>query len=484
MKMKFNTLIVLLAAFSFTAASGQTSQVLYYMNLPQNHSMNPALRPTNSVYVGLPVVSGFNLTVNNNFLNFSDLIIKGQSSDSLITFLHPDYNVDQFISKLNKKNSVSPEISVQLFGLGFAAGNNYFFLDINDRVESNVVIPKDLITLMLKGNEGFAGSTIDLNALRLDARWYREIGVGMSRSFNKLRLGIKGKLLFGIANMSVSNKDLGIHVNDDYSHTLNADMTVNFSAPVNVYTSNNNKIDSIAFDDSRFNTGSGIRSLLMQTGNPGFALDMGATYELNDKIELSAALLDLGFISWQKDVTKLVAKSHFDFSGLSMVDVLKGDKTFKEVGDEMTDSLKNAFSVSSTNSGFSTWLPASLTLGGSYKLTKDITMGVVSYSRFIGRQVREAVTVSANANFGSLFSATLGYTMSNHRADNIGAGIAFRGGITQFYIMTDRIPVSWTKLKGDSSAIFPSNWNTLNLRVGMNLCFGNRIRKKEDVPMI
>ena len=32
--------------------------------------------------------------------------------------------------------------------------------------------------------------------------------------------------------------------------------------------------------------------------------------------------------------------------------------------------------------------------------------------------------------------------------------------------------------------VLPSNWNTVNLRLGMNLTFGNKLKKKDDKPMM
>ena len=240
-------ILTLFLGIFLSDVAAQNSQILYYMNLPQNHLLNPALRPSNSLYIGLPAISGINVNINNNFVNFSDVFIKGQPSDSIISFLHPDYNVDDFLAKIKDKNSLEPQVSVQLFGLGFSVGkDSYVFLDINERVEGNFVLPGDLFELALKGNEGFVGSKIDLSSLRGDMKYYREIGLGFSKNFtNKLRIGVKGKLLFGIAGASIDNRSLGITVNDDYTHTLNADLIVNISAPVNVYMDSDQNIDSI-----------------------------------------------------------------------------------------------------------------------------------------------------------------------------------------------------------------------------------------------
>ena len=67
-----------------------------------------------------------------------------------------------------------------------------------------------------------------LSSLRGDIKYYREIGAGFSRNFtDRLRIGIKGKLLFGLAAASIENKSLGITVNNDYSHTIDADLALN-----------------------------------------------------------------------------------------------------------------------------------------------------------------------------------------------------------------------------------------------------------------
>ena len=484
---KIKYILILILAFIITDASAQNSQVMYYMNLPQNHFLNPALRPTNSLYIGLPVLSGINLNINNNFVNFPDVFIKGQPKDSIITFLHPDYNVDKFLAKIKDKNFLEPESIVQLLGVGFSIGEDgYLFLDINERIDGNIVLPGDLFKLALKGNEGFAGSKIDLSSLRGDMKYYREFGIGFSKKFtDKLRIGIKGKLLFGIAGASINNKSLGITVNDDYSHTFDANLIVNISGPVNVYMDSKHNIDSIAFDDNRFKTSGGTAEFISGKKNLGLGLDIGATYDLTDRIVVSAAITDIGFIRWKKDVTNLKANNQFEFSGLNMLDVLNGTKTIDEVGQDMLDSLKNAFVVTNSKAPFTTYLPFGFSLGGSYNVTKQFSVGLLSYSRIIGKQLREALTLSANINLGNALSTTLSYTAENHQYDNLGAGLAFRAGIAQFYLVTDRIPIMWNKIKDKKNTIIlPANWNTINLRLGMNLVFGNGQKKKDDKPMI
>lgn len=484
---KIKYILTLILVINITSVSGQNSQLMYYMNIPQNHLMNPALRPTNTVYIGLPAISGINLNTNNNFVNFSDIFIKGQPKDSIISFLHPGYNVDNFLAKIKERNFMETESTIQLLGIGFSIGKDgYVFLDINDRFDGNIVIPGDLFKLALKGNEAFAGSRIDLSSLRADMKYYREIGLGYSRNItDRLRVGIKGKLLFGIASAAINNKSLGITVNDDYSHVFDANLDINVSGPVNVYMDSKHNIDSVSFDNNRFKTSSGIRDFISGKKNTGLGLDIGATYDLSDKIILSASITDLGFIRWNKDITRLSTNNQFTFDGLDVVDFLNGSKTIDEISKNMVDSLKNAFVLTKSKAAFTTYLPFGISLGGSYNITSKFSLGLLSYSRVISKQLREAITLSANINLGNALSASIGYTAANRQYDNLGAALSFRAGIAQFYLVSDRIPVVWDKIKNNNSTvILPANWNTFNIRLGMNLVFGNRVKEKKDKPMI
>jgi len=475
-------------AMMFGEAAGQNNQLLYYMNLPQNHLMNPAMRPSNSVYIGLPVISGTTYNINNNFLNYSDLFVKSPTSDSLISILNPEYDIDDFIDKINERNSISPQFSLQTFGLGFSAGKGlYFFFDINERVEANAVFPGDIIKLILKGNEAFVGSEISLSSFRMDFRYFREYGFGFSKDFgNNLRIGVRPKIFSGILSTTLDNRSLGIQIDENYNHTLNADVTANISAPITVYEDSEHNIDRIEFDESQFDSGRGMFDYITGTKNYGFGLDLGATYKITDNLIVSAAVTDIGYIKWKRDVTNITAKGEFVFSGMDLTEVINGDKTFDEAADEILDSLKNAITVTTTNSPFNTWLAPAITLGGSYNVTKNISFGLLSYTRFVGSQVRESLTLSANLNLGNAFSLSLGYTLQNQRADNLGAGFAFRAGVFQFYAITDRIPITWSNINSDGSngVVLPSNWNTVNLRLGMNLTFGNKMKKKDDKPMM
>jgi hypothetical protein len=491
---KSRYLPVLLLLIILQEAASQNSQVMYYMNLPQKHLLNPALTPSNSFYLGVPAINGINLNINNNFFNFSDVIMPNQKGDSLISFLHPGYNADNFLNKLKTRNSIEPEINIQLLSMGFRTGKDlYVSFDITERIQGSFALPKDLFVLALKGNGNFLDKTIDLSGLDASLKYFHEFGMGFSKNFgNRLRLGIRGKLLFGIANVSMNNQSLGLTVNNDYSWDLNADLSASISGPVKVYMNNKNMIDSVVFDNKRFQKpGSDktdinqVISYLTNTKNMGFGVDIGAVYQVTDRINISASIIDLGFINWKSDITNLQASSTFKFSGFNITDVANGTKTIDQLAQDMVDSLKNSFTINKDIKGFRTDLPFGVLVGGSFNLSKSLSLGILSHSMNVGKKIREAVTLSANLNLGNALSTSVSYTAENYRFDNLGAGLAFRTGIFQFYVISDNIPVKWNKLIIDKGTILlPYSWNTINLRLGMNLAFGNKIKKKTDKPML
>ena len=325
------------------------------------------------------------------------------------------------------------------------------------------------------------GKTIDLSGLKVGAKYFREYGLGFSKAVNsRLRIGAKAKLLTGIASVTMDNKNLSLTVNDDYSHTINADMAINISGPVDVMLNPDKSIKDI-----KINEPEDIPAFLLNTSNMGLGIDLGAVFDVSSRLSVSASLIDLGYIKWKSDVENLKAKNQFVFAGFTIDDIADGTKTFDEVAQEMVDSLKNSFKINKEYTAFTTYLPAGVNVGVSYDLTKNISLGVLSHSLFTGGRFRESVTLSANANLGNMFSTSFSYTAANHSYDNLGFGLALRLGIVQIYTVADKIPVVFNQLKFDNSNILvPDSWNTVNFRIGMNLAFGNRVKKKSDKPMM
>lgn len=406
----------------------------------------------------------------------------GVLSDSTFTILNPGEDLDRFIAGLGNNNSIEPQAGVQLFGLAFTVGDDLrISFDITERADANIVFPGDLIRLGIEGNESFPGQNIDLSSMRADVKYYHEIGLGASKNITeKLRIGARMMLLSGVVSGHLTNNGMTLTVNDDYTHTFDADVSLNVSAPV-TFTRDaaDGEIDNIRFEEERFEERNDYISYALGFANPGFGIEVGAEYRINDMFTVSAALTDIGFIKWKRDRSEVYLTESIQLSGLTLQDVYDENLSFGDLMNWAADSLQTAIDLNESPGSYTTYLPLSVTAGFSFTPVKFFTAGLLSQTRFKGKQVHEALTLSGNLNLGNTFSTTLAYTIANRRFDNLGFGLAVRGGFFQFYALVDNIPLRWNEVAdGPESYRLPENWSTVHARLGVNLVFGNREKEK------
>lgn len=449
------------------------------MNLPQRNTLNPALQYTGRTYIGLPGISDISVRVDNNFLSLSDMFTNGVISDSTFVFLEQGEDLDNFLAGLGTNNSLGHQAGVQLFGLSFTVGNDLrITFDINERLDANFVIPGDMLRLIIAGDEGYMGQNLDFSSLRAGAKYYHEIGIGASKNVTeKLRVGARLLVLSGVASAYLTNNGISLTVNDDFTHAMDADMSLNVSGPITFLKDEEGLIDDVRYDE--FEERRDAVSYLSAMANPGFGFEAGAEYRFNDMFAVSAAITDFGFIKWKRDRSEIYTTTSIQFNGLTMEDVRDENVTFDEVFNWAADSLQESIEFSENPAPYTTYLPFTATAGFSFTPVKFFTAGVLSQTRFIGKQVHEAFTISGNLHLGNFFSTTLAYTAANKRYDNLGFGIAIRGGTSQFFAIVDNVPLRWTKMTVDGDDIrLPWNMNTVHARLGLNLVFGNKEKER------
>jgi hypothetical protein len=137
----------------------------------------------------------------------------------------------------------------------------------------------------------------------------------------------------------------------------------------------------------------------------------------------------------------------------------------------LRDSLLNSFSASNDAEPYFTSPPLNLYGGIKRELVPGISAGATTWIEVNSGYVRPSLTLSLNLIPFNAFAATLSYTLMNSKFDQIGAGFAFGNRGAQFYVLTDNIPIRFTR-DANSSLIWPYNARMLSLRFGFNLFFG------------
>ncbi|MEE4198048.1 MAG: DUF5723 family protein [Bacteroidales bacterium] len=482
MKLKKHIIIIisgLLFILDSLNSTAQNSQTLYYMNrIPQSNQMNPAIQPKCNFFFGLPALSSLQVGIGNNQYVMSDVIMQHPTQDSLVTFLHPDaeFNKSDFLSKLGNNNSFFQDFQTDLLSFGFRLNSWYFSFNLSEKQSLAINYPTDLMDFALNGNKNFIYQTTDFSNLRVNANFYREYGIGVAKEINSnLFVGVRGKILFGHANIETQNNNqLGLYSSRD-SIYIHADAIVNTSSPLIATTNAEGNFDGFEAPAYLENAESdSLIDLALLHQNMGLGIDLGIYYKPLDDLALSLSIIDLGYIKWDKDVTNLELKGSYSFKGVDVSDEIGADESEEDPFEQALDSLENSFTVSNQSSGYTTGLGTKIYLGASYFVSPKFDVSFLSRSYIYNNYFNQAFTLSANLRPVNGISASLSYSIMNGTYNNIGLGLVLGGAPLQLYVVTDNV----------SAAFWGHKTSSVNLRFGLNIAFGCKHKKNQDKPLL
>ena len=464
---KYKSLILLLSVAIIMVCSGKLKSqpnTLYFMKgIPQTKDLNPA-RPgiESGFYISMPLFSKLDLSYNTNNWSYSDLIHwgTGPRKDSLVL------DMNKFMSSLGKTNFVMESAALTFLEAGFKSGKNFFAASVSEKEFAEFFFHKNLVKLINYGNYPYLGTTFNSGTFGIGAQHYLEFAFNYSRDVSKkLTIGAAAKLLFGMA--AVQTNGLTFKASSPLSgESLDviASGRANISAPVDFKYNNAGDITSVAnnFDGKNY---------FNNFGNPGFAVDMGFAYHVNKKFEFSMSIIDLGVISWHTNTTRLTEKGHLLYNGVQIADPLSPTlPAIQPLINNLGDSIQKAFRPDNSARGFSTLLPVKIYIGGDYKLNETVSLSGLARVRIYNNLVHTSLTASTNVLVWNGISLSGSYSIMESTYDNLGVGVGFRGGPFQIYAATDNL----------FSPFYPSRATNMNLRVGINLIFGDREREKKS----
>lgn len=440
----------------------------FLSNLPQQYRLNPAYQPEYNVFIGLPGLSGISVNYLNSSFTVEDLLYK--RADSVYM------DIDKFYKSLHKRNYILFNNENSILSVGVKARSWYGTLDITQKNDFLFRYNKDLFTFLKYGNT--THPDMDFGKLGVNVNSYLEIALGLSRQVNqKLTVGARVKFLAGVANVHTTDSELDIETKADGTMKLHSRQNIRITAPVNIRNEQtglpfepNQPID---WDDFDLNTDDLKVADFLNTRNPGFAIELGGEYQLNDKVKLFASLTDLGFIHWgNKDFTyNFYQDADFLWEGADISHSINKnnenhisiDSAFQKIADD----LKDNFRLKNKGETYTTLLSPKLYLGATYELNKMFHVGGLFRASVINSMFIPSLTASMNARFLRNVSASVSYSMTRGSYVNVGAGITAKLGPFQLYAASDNL-----------LAANYTNIQSANARFGINLLFGHKDRQK------
>lgn len=396
------------------------------------HTMNPALDNEKN-YVSIPVLGGINVRTQGNF-GYDGVVMNnplaGQAGQkSMTTFMNPYISHQTAMDGFNNGNNrIVGNVSVALLSAGFHEFGGYNTVELNSKSSIGAMLPYELFEFARNtGNR-----TYDIGDISAGALSYLELAFGHSRQISeKIRLGAKLKVLLGVGRADVALEGIRADLADANRWFVSG------TAKTDVSLKGFKYIEEIKDykDDSRgtYRKVNDVDVPNFGIGGLGLAFDVGGVCKLNDQWTLSAALLDLGFISWSNDFQAQNMEDGFVFGGFHDASVSSDrpgqNGTFEQQGNGYLDQITDFINVQDQGDQGSrtTGIGATFNAGVEYTLSSydKLKFGLLSSTRLNGEYSWTEARLSANWNplewlnggmnlaMGS-FGASMGWILNIH----------------------------------------------------------------------
>jgi hypothetical protein len=428
-------LSALLVVVSITMTQAQSGGLtLYNMErIPYSNQLNPARFPKDTkMFFGLPAVD---FSAESPF-SYRDIIVRGKDDSLRI-------NLSHLSTKLRNKNKGQLAVNSQLIGFGIKI-NDSLFITFSASIHSsfNFNFSKDLINFVVKGNEPYLGKSAFLikNGIGGVSVW-TEYGVGAGYKINeKLTVGVKPKILFGIMNISTKSSNFSIYTSPS-GDMLRANSKIN----INTSLPEDGSFSSFVFH------------------NPGVGIDLGGMYAINKMFDVAASIIDLGFINWKNNNTRYRSNKEtgeFEFYGLTWDDLWKDDKFNSDLFRDFSDTLKSVFSLDTLKNApsYRVMTPTKVFLSGTYHINDQFKVNTVYRMLFAEKSIYSAFALNAHYYSGKWFEAGIGNTIIGRSFFNpsLAMNVSF-GGVFQIFSTVDFSSLQLAKMK------------TFNAHFGINI---------------
>ena len=428
---KVSTIVAL--AFVISSLNAQIVSPVDFMR------MNPYQMKTNPA-TDLPYSSVMSLLIGNVSLNVQNSTLR---YDNLFEFNNQGLSMNHFFHKLadgKNKNFMEVDADLELFTLYRRTGHGMLTFDWGVKVRTDLKYSNDIFKLLINGNSDFLGeqNPADVN-VNLNLNAYRELAVGYQHNITeKLSIGLRAKLLFGLANISTKSASAKLFTTND-SNEIRVEEDVNMLASLPRV---------ITFEDGILDFNGGFRFGDLYR-NIGFGADLAVEYRFDEHFGVMAAVNDLGLIRWKLNNMKLVDQIEGDslfydngsflFEGLDdeQLQLIVNDSYYRE---RVWDTIKQYFPMElQPTGGYSTKLNTNVLLRGYYDIDGMNRFILQAQGVFNGSGFRPAMTLAYNGSFFNMLDVCATYTIMPGSYDNIGLGIAGVFNTFHIYVTTNNL---------------------------------------------
>lgn len=441
---KIYTLIA--AALLATGAAAQNPTAYFMEGSTFRSQFNPAFAPLRG-YVNIPAIGGVNINVGGNIAVDNILFSR---DGKLVTLLDSSVSAADALSGLKQNNLLGMDFRMNVIGFGAFTKNhkNFWSFDLNVRVNEDANLPYSLFEFIKLGKEG----QIRNFGTSMDSYLEAAFSYSFPLMDDRLYIGIRGKFLAGLARAQVTYDRFDISLREDRWAVLTQGTLDLTAAGAKVETDPDSETFEIGDLDFKPTKPAGY----------GFALDLGATYDILPNLQASLAVTDLGFISWsKKNSVRGVSTQETEFTGATVP-----ENASEPVPDFDLEMLKfNQVDGRSTTK----MLRASVNAGLEYEVWRHkIGIGLLYTARVWKYETMHNITGSVNFHPVRWFTLTGSYSVIDNRGGAVGLALNLCPSWINFFIATDMLVSKHTP------QWIPVKQSTMNVTLGLGVPIGKR----------
>lgn len=449
---------LIFSLLSYTSYSQQDLSLLFLSEVGQHTFANPAFESEYDISVGIPLLSSNYIGFSNSGFTYNDVFSRERGILRL--------NLNNLVGELDNKNYFEADASINILHVGYRSSDRlYLTFNLSARSFKSVMYPGDLVDFVVAGNEPFIGEELSVAPV-VESFSFVELGVGASYKLNeRLNIGARLKILGGIESATTQNSQLNLLTDADTYHLTAV-------ANASLFTSNFQRMDAEGLDLSNVNF----------MNNLGIALDLGATYQVTDRLELGLSLLDLGAISWKENTYEYYLdpdEANYTFEGEPINELFEdGSAPFSAI----IDTIQENFDFQErTITSYSTALPVKSYLTGKYRISNSLSAGAALFMQHYKDRWKSGLGLNLTKQFSRQITTSFTYSMRDNTYNNFGGGISLNLKPVQLYLVSDNLlnalyyGVTDGKFNG-----YINNARSMNFRFGINLVFGDR--KRPQLP--
>ncbi|MES2238659.1 MAG: DUF5723 family protein [Bacteroidota bacterium] len=432
--------LLFLLVFVAVNCFSQNKQLLYnFTSVPQSLMTNPGADFKYKFYFGVPLLSGMSFKIGSTGFSAYDLF----ANDGV------DFNqkLRKVVYESTRHDHAAVNEQVEIFNGGIKLGDwledkGYLSFGMYQEFDFWSYMPKDLAILALDGNQNYIGKSFKLSDLSLKTEVLTVLHLGYHKNISdQLIVGARGKIYFSGFN-ATSTRNSGYVVTQPanttmYEQIIDSHLALNTSG-ISKYTDGNYNGDA-ATD---------VRKQLLFGGDLGLGVDLGFTYYPQKNTQITASIIDLGFVHHSKDVKTYTYNGYYKYEGVN--------PNFSSTNDpnSVYDDFRDAISLDSVYNKYTTLRPVKLNASYqySYGMTTDedcvCIAGERRYKNAVGAQLFvmstprlpiTALTGFYQRNISNNLHLKATYTLDSYSYTNIGLGLSANLGRFNMYFMGDNL---------------------------------------------